>query len=78
MNLAATPEDENHGLALRNAREQARMAARPLALRLLIDETAYGARFAANPSQLEERRRLWADFARANGLEPEFIGAEAS
>jgi hypothetical protein len=81
MNLAATPEDENHGLALRNARGRMHRPTRTLPLRLLIDETAYRARFAADPAQggrLEERRRLWTGFARANGLEPEFIGARAS
>lgn len=79
MNLAATPEDESHGLALRHARERAAAQARPWPLRLLIDETAYRARFAADGAlagRLEERRRLWADFARANGLEPEFVGAD--
>jgi hypothetical protein len=81
MNLAATPEDENHGIVIRSARERVRVQARPLPLRLLIDETAYRARFGAEAApggRLEERRRLWADFARANGLQPEFIGASAS
>jgi hypothetical protein len=80
MNLAATPETENHGAAIVAARDQVRRARPEQRLLVLVDETAYAARFSAGASalgRLEERRRLWRDFIGGFGVEISFTqGAE--
>jgi hypothetical protein len=63
--LAATPESENHGTVIRLARDATeRSSAAPLLL-VVLDESAFSARFAgvqASARRLEERRALWRDF----------------
>jgi hypothetical protein len=75
MNLAATPETENHGAAIVAARDHVRRARPEQRLLVLLDETAYAARFPADTSalgRLEERRRLWRDFVGGFGVEISF------
>jgi hypothetical protein len=75
MNLAATPETENHGAAIVAARDHVRRARPEQRLLVLVDETAYAARFSAGASalgRLEERRRLWRDFVGGFGVEISF------
>jgi hypothetical protein len=77
MNLAATPEAENHGVVIAAARDSARRARPPASLRVVVDESAYAVRFAGDASlasRLEERRRLWRDFVAGYGLEADFVG----
>jgi hypothetical protein len=74
MNLAATPEAENHGVVIAAARDAARRARPPAAVRVVVDESTYAGRMAADASlakRLEERRRLWRDFVAGYGLEAE-------
>ncbi len=77
MNLAATPESENHGrlLSLLRARSPAMHTV------LVLDATSYAERFGADPAsagRLEERRRLWQAFARSHGLDAVFVAAGSS
>ena len=75
MNLASTPETENHGAAIVAARDHARRARPEQPLLVVVDESAYAARFAAGaaaPGRLEERRRLWREFVAGYGVEVAF------
>lgn len=75
FSLAATPEAENHGRILSGARD--RLASRPGArILVVVDEAPYAARMASAPERVEERRRAWASFVRAHGLEASFVRLE--
>lgn len=75
MNLAATPETENHGAAIVAARDHVRRTRPAVPLLVVVDESAYAARFPSETSssgRLEERRRLWREFAAGYGVEVGF------
>lgn len=75
MNLASTPETENHGAAIVAARDHARRARPEQRLLVVLDESTYASRFAAADSfagRLEERRRLWRTFVAGYGVEVAF------
>jgi cytochrome b subunit of formate dehydrogenase len=79
MNLAATPEPENHGVVIAAARDAAHRARPPAAVRVVVDESPYAQRFAADPSlvaRVEERRRLWREFVAGFGLEADLVELE--
>lgn len=79
MNLAATPEAENHGAVIAAARDTAHRARPPAAVRVVVDESPYAQRFAADGSlaaRLEERRRLWREFVAGYGLEADLVALE--
>jgi len=70
-NLAATPEDENHGTVIAGVRDWLTTSARHAQLLVLIDEGPYAARMAAQggaQERLNERRRAWLDFVAARSL----------
>jgi hypothetical protein len=74
LNLAATPEIENHGAVIVAARDAAHQARPPAGVRVVVDESPYAARLAGDASlapRLEERRRLWRDFVAGYGLTAE-------
>jgi hypothetical protein len=76
MSLAATPEAENHGVVIAAARDSARRARPPAAVRVVVDESPYVERFAGDASlasRLDERRRLWRDFVAGYGLEADLV-----
>jgi hypothetical protein len=76
MNLAATPEAENHGVVIAAARDSARKARPAATVRVVIDESPYSQRLARDASfgsRLEERRQLWRDFVSGYGLEAEIV-----
>jgi len=76
MSLAATPEAENHGEVITAARDSARRARPPAALRVVVDESPYAARLEGDASlaaRLEERRRLWRDFVAGYGLQADLV-----
>jgi len=76
MSLAATPEAENHGVVIAAARDSARRARPPGAVRVVVDEAPYVERFAGDASlasRLDERRRLWRDFVAGYGLEADLV-----
>ncbi|MEY2919068.1 MAG: hypothetical protein RL261_373 [Pseudomonadota bacterium] len=70
FSLAATPEVENHGAVLQQARNRcARGSARLL---VLVDEAPYLARLGGDASlaaRIEQRRVAWRDFVRTHGVE---------
>jgi len=79
MTLAATPEAENHGVVITAARDAAHRARPPAGVRIVVDESPYVARFAADASlapRLEERRRLWRSFVAGYGLEADLLPLE--
>jgi hypothetical protein len=79
MSLAATPEGENHGVVIAAARDSARRARPPAAVRVVVDESPYAERLARDASlapRLEERRRLWRDFVAGYGLEADILHLE--
>jgi hypothetical protein len=76
MNLAATPEAENHGVVIAAARDSARKARPAATVRVVVDESPYSQRLARDASfgsRLEERRQLWREFVRGYGLEAEIV-----
>jgi hypothetical protein len=84
FSLAATPEDENHGVLITGARELvARRGPRSGSLSgsygelvVLVDEAPYAARLAGEGGareRLAERRAFWQAFARAHGAEARFV-----
>lgn len=64
VDLAATPEDDHQGRFVRALRA----AAPELPLLMVVDESAYRARFAALPERVAERRKAWRDWAAALDL----------
>ncbi|HEX7374815.1 MAG TPA: hypothetical protein VF277_07565, partial [Steroidobacteraceae bacterium] len=78
MNLAATPELENHGRVLEAARARQRDTAGAPCV-LLIDEESYATRFGADAStgRLEQRRQLWREFAARHGTDVHFLVAKS-
>ncbi len=79
MNLAATPEAENHGVVIAAARDAAHRARPPAGVRVVIDESPYAARFAGDASlasRVDERRRLWRNFVAGYGLEADLLPLE--
>jgi len=76
MNLAATPEAENHGVVIAAARDSARKARPAATVRVVVDESPYSQRLARDASfgpRVEERRQLWRDFVSGYGLEAEIV-----
>lgn len=80
MSLAATPEAENHGVVIAAARDSARRARPPAAVRVVVDESPYAERLAGDSSlasRLDERRRLWREFVAGYGLEADLVALGA-
>lgn len=72
--LTATPEPQTHGAFV--AALAARLAP-GTALRVLVDESAFRARFAATPQRLAQRRQAWRAVMHAIGIAPRFAALEA-
>lgn len=74
FNLAATPEEENHGVVLRAARDWLQTARSRTRLLVLVDERPYASRVGATDGRrLQERRESWRSFIAAHGLEGFFV-----
>jgi hypothetical protein len=76
FSLAATPEDENHGVLITGARELVARRGPNAEFVVLVDEAPYAARLAGEGGareRLAERRALWQAFARAHGAEARFV-----
>lgn len=72
MNLAATPEVENHGKLVSDARDWLATHASASPLLVVIDEAPYVVRMrgdAGFESRVDERRRLWREFVAGYGLQ---------
>jgi hypothetical protein len=81
LNLAATPEAENHGAivaAMRDWLHRENIGAAPL---VIVDESAYAARMGNDASlepRLAERRRLWKEFLAGYALQALFVNLSGS
>lgn len=73
VSMAATPEDDVHGRALRRLVD----GAGGLPVRVIVDESSFVARFAAFPQRVAERRAAWTAFVRHAGAEPLFADLSA-
>ena len=72
MTLAATPEVENHGKLVSDARDWLASHASSAPLLVVIDEAPYVMRMrgdAGFESRVDERRRLWREFVAGYGLQ---------
>jgi hypothetical protein len=69
--LAATPEEENHGLVIEGLRDWLARHRPQAQLSVMIDEAPYAARVPAD--RLEERRAAWKAFVAARGVEARFV-----
>lgn len=74
FSLSATPERENHGQFILIAREQFE---RTTQLMVLIDESAFRARFTGNQDRLEQRQAAWRKMLRSLGHQAVFVQLEA-
>lgn len=77
LNLAATPEAENHGAVLMSARKSGG-ASRRLAV---VDESAFLARMGQDPSlaaRVQERRDTWREFVVRHGWDAVLVDLEAA
>lgn len=72
--LTATPEPQTHAAFV--AALAARLAPGTM-LRVLVDESAFRARFAAAPQRLAQRRQAWRAVMREIGVAPRFATLEA-
>jgi hypothetical protein len=73
FNLAATPEDENHGTMIAGTRDWLQSARPRAQLLVLVDEGPYAARMSGAPERVAERREAWRAFIAARGIEPKFV-----
>ncbi len=72
FSLAATPEVENHGAILQQARHRWSRSKVGSRLLVLVDEAPYLARLGGDASlmaRIDERRVAWRDFVRTHGFE---------
>jgi Protein of unknown function (DUF2868) len=72
FSLAATPEVENHGRILQQARDRGSRSEVGSRWLVLVDEAPYLARLGGDASlagRIEQRRSAWRDFVRAHGFE---------
>jgi hypothetical protein len=72
FSLAATPEVENHGRILQQARDRWVRAKAGSRWLVLVDEAPYLAHLGGDASlaaRIEQRRSAWRDFVRAHGFE---------
>jgi hypothetical protein len=70
-NLAATPENENHGAVVTGVRDWLMTSGHHAQLLVLVDAGPYAARMASQggaKERMAERRRAWRDFIAARGL----------
>lgn len=80
-NLAATPEDENHGRVIAGVRDWMTTSACHVQLLLMVDAGPYAARMAPHGGAKErmvERRCVWRDFIAARGLTACIVDLAAS
>ena len=81
FNLAATPEEENHGAILAGLRRWLEAQRRHAQLLVLVDEGPYAARMTAQGGpgeRLAARRAAWRNFVAAHGLQACFVDLAAA
>jgi hypothetical protein len=77
VNLASTPEDENHGSILVGLRDWLTRSQAKTQLLVLIDEGPYAARMATAAERLSERRVLWRKFLQDRGIRSALVDLRA-
>jgi hypothetical protein len=80
LNLAATPEDENHGMVIAGARDWLARERPHAQLLVLLDEGPYRARMAlqgAAGERVAQRREAWRSFVADRGIEACFLDLTA-
>lgn len=80
LNMASTPEPENHGLILAHAKRLGTGNGGNCRTLVLVDQSSYRARFGSEPgleTRLTERRRLWCEFVEGYGLRPALVDLNA-
>ncbi len=76
LNLAATPEDENHGVLVSGLRERLGRGAYQAPVLVLVDEGPYAQRMGAQGGageRMSERRRTWEAFAHERAVPLHFV-----
>ncbi len=74
FNLAATPEDENHGVFMTGVRDWLQRGQPHTQLLALVDERPFVARMAgAAEERIAQRKTLWREFIAARGLSACFV-----
>ncbi|HET7157918.1 MAG TPA: hypothetical protein VFI62_02910, partial [Burkholderiales bacterium] len=71
LNLAATPEEENHGTVLAALRQRVTSTRTPGRLLVMVDEYPYALRMSSSggaSERVSERRRVWQAFVEKYGL----------
>jgi hypothetical protein len=79
--LAATPEDENHGIVITRVRDWLASARPDAQLLIVVNEAPYASRMlpaGAAPHRLDERRSVWREFIAARGVEACFADLGSS
>jgi hypothetical protein len=74
FNLTATPERETHGAFIAALIAQGGAAQ---ALRIVVDEAAFRARWREEPARIEARRALWREFCAEYRVAPVFVDLAA-
>lgn len=74
FSLGATPEPQTHAAFVTAMRERLPPT---VPLRVIVDETAFAARFTGMPSRIDERRAAWRDALEAVGAAPRFVALGA-
>ena len=81
FNLAATPEEENHGAVIAGIRDWLTAKQPHTQLLALVDEGPYAARMAADggtDARVAERRNAWEEFIATHGLGACIVNLEAA
>lgn len=74
FSLAATPEEENHGLFITGIRDWLQRERAQTRLLALVDERPLAARMAASADQrISQRKDVWREFIAAHGLSACFV-----
>ena len=79
LNMASTPEEENHDTFLKGLKDLIARHRTGRGLLILLDPSGYEERFGrdrGSESRFEERRHTWERFLKEMGLEFQFIDAE--
>jgi hypothetical protein len=79
FDLTATPEAEQQGRLMARVAQAARAGAAEARMwpMLLLEETAFGRRFAGDRERRGQRREAWRTLAQAHGLRPLFVELES-
>jgi hypothetical protein len=81
LNLASTPEVENHGAALTHARNAGIRGDTTTRRVAVVDESSFAARMGGDPSlasRVDDRRRAWGEFVARHGWDLVTVNLESA